>query len=72
MANNHLIIGLGGTGGKIIAAYRKLIVERFNNLKPSGLWIDYIYLDSSESDLNEEGGIWSNLGTTVALDPGAD
>lgn len=71
MTNNHLIIGLGGTGGKIIAAYRKLIVERFNNLKPAGLWIDYIYLDSSETDLNEEGGIWGNLGTTVALDLGS-
>lgn len=71
MANNHLIIGLGGTGGKIIAAYRKLIFERFNNLRPNGLWIDYIYMDSSESDLNEEGGIWSNLGSTIALDSGS-
>ena len=27
---NHLIIGLGGTGGRVLAAYRKLIFEKYN------------------------------------------
>jgi hypothetical protein len=72
MANNHLIIGLGGTGGKVIAAYRKLVFENFKgNLNPSNLWIDYIYVDSSEKDLYETGGIWNVLGTSVSLEKGS-
>lgn len=27
---NHLLIGLGGTGGRVLAAFRKLMYERFN------------------------------------------
>lgn len=72
MTKNHLIIGLGGTGGKVLAAYRKLIFEKFKgNMNPEGLWIDYIYVDSSEKDLNETGGIWNALGTSVALEKGS-
>lgn len=69
---NHLIIGLGGTGGKILAAYRRLIFEQFNgNIKPDNLWIEYLYVDSSEKDLKETGGIWNILGTSIALDEGS-
>lgn len=25
---NHLLIGLGGTGGRVLAAFRKLMYER--------------------------------------------
>lgn len=70
--DNHLIIGLGGTGGKVVAAYRRLIFEKYQgNLRPEGLWVDYLYLDSSEKDLYERGGIWNVMGTSVALDKGA-
>lgn len=69
---NHLIIGLGGTGGKVVAAYRRLIFEKYRgNLRPDGLWVDYLYLDSSEKDLCERGGIWNVMGNSVALDKGS-
>lgn len=43
--DNHLIIGLGGTGGKVVAAYRRLIFEKYRgDLRPEGLWVDYLYL----------------------------
>jgi hypothetical protein len=72
MSNNHLIIGLGGTGGKVLAAYRRLVFENFKgNLNPENVWVDYIYVDSSEKDLNETGGIWNVLGTSVSLDNGS-
>ena len=29
MSTNHLIIGLGGTGGKIIRAFRKTLFQEF-------------------------------------------
>ena len=70
--DNHLIIGLGGTGGKVVAAYRRLIFEKYRgDLRPEGLWVDYLYLDSSEKDLYERGGIWNVMGNSVALDKGA-
>ena len=64
---NHLIIGLGGTGGRVLAAYRKLVFERFQNLKPEGIWVDYLYVDSSASDLKMDTNQWKMMGTTVKL-----
>ena len=31
---NHLVIGLGGTGGKIIRALRKTIYQEFRHAEP--------------------------------------
>lgn len=54
---NHLLIGLGGTGGRVLAAFRKLMYERFNGeVKPKDLWLDYLYVDSSEQDLKMDEG----------------
>lgn len=68
---NHLIIGLGGTGGRVLASFRKLMYERFNgNVKPKGMWIDYLYVDSSAQDLRmRDPSQWSVMGNSVALDP---
>lgn len=39
---NHLIIGLGGTGGKVIRELRKRIYEEFRSNEPgNGVFIDY-------------------------------
>ena len=66
---NHLIIGIGGTGGRVLAAYRKLIFEKYNgNLKPDNLWINYLYVDSSVSDLKMEGNQWNVMGKSVKLE----
>lgn len=65
---NHLLIGLGGTGGRVLAAYRKLIFERYGNLKPEGVWIDYLYVDSSTSDLKMDNpNQWEIMGQSVKL-----
>jgi hypothetical protein len=70
--DNHLIIGLGGTGGRIIAAYRKIMFEKFNgNLNPENVNVEFVYVDSSEVELNATGGIWNTLGTSIALDKGS-
>lgn len=66
---NHLIIGLGGTGGSIIRALRKRIYEEFRTLDPKGSAnIEYLYVDSSLSDLNNKED-WQTLGTSVQLSP---
>ena len=49
---NHLIIGLGGTGGNILREFRRRSYEHFGTHHPEGdTKIDYIYVDSSEDDL---------------------
>jgi hypothetical protein len=64
---NHLIIGLGGTGGKVLRELRKRIYEEFRSNEPgNGVFIDYVYVDSSPSDLEDRSG-WNVLGKSVHL-----
>ena len=64
---NHLVIGLGGTGGKILREFRKRIYEEFRGNEPGGgLNIDYIYLDSSPADLDERES-WKVMGHSIHL-----
>lgn len=65
---NHLFIGLGGTGGKVLKELRKRVFEEFgsNDTPNEIVCVDYIYVDSSESDLNDRTG-WKVLGKSVHL-----
>ena len=65
--SSHLIIGLGGTGGKIIRELRKRIYQEFRSTEPgNGVHIDYVYVDSSLDDLNNRSE-WKVLGKSVHL-----
>lgn len=68
MERNHLIIGLGGTGGKVLRELRKRVYEEFasNETPKDKVCVDYIYVDSSDSDLNDRTG-WKVLGKSVHL-----
>lgn len=64
---NHLIIGLGGTGGKIIREFRKRVYEEFHSNDPGNkVNLEYIYLDSSPADLDERES-WKVMGHPVHL-----
>ena len=64
---NHLIIGLGGTGGKVLRELRKRVYEEFRSNEPgNGVYLDYVYVDSSPSDLEDRSG-WKVLGKSVHL-----
>ncbi len=66
---NHLIIGLGGTGGSILRALRKRIYEEFRSNTPQGdANIEFLYVDSSLADLNNASD-WQTLGASVQLSP---
>ncbi|RYD82525.1 MAG: hypothetical protein EOP84_09275, partial [Verrucomicrobiaceae bacterium] len=68
---NHLFIGLGGQGGNTIAALRKVIESRDNDvktLKDRGQQWDYLYIDSSNSDLNVR-KTWTHFGKDLSLQP---
>lgn len=66
---NHLVIGLGGTGGSVLRALRKRIYEEFKSTDPKEpVHIEYLYVDSNLSDLNNESD-WQTLGVSVQLSP---
>lgn len=66
---NHLVIGLGGTGGKILAGLRKRIYAETGKKDYTGpVTVDYLYVDSSEEDLNNKSD-WTYMGTPLHLAP---
>ena len=82
MSNNHFLIGLGGTGGRVIRAFRKTIFQehrdpqilpRFKDSK-TGEWseprarIGYLYVDTSATELEGNDDEWKVLGKSVKLD----
>ena len=64
---NHLLIGLGGTGGKVIRAFRKTIYQEFRKTSPDNTHIGYLYIDSSEELMGVEDSTWKILGKSVQL-----
>jgi Tubulin like len=67
MNSNHVVIGLGGTGGKIIRALRKTIFQEFRKVRPEGVNIGYLYVDSSTDLMDLNDPTWKLLGTSVQL-----
>jgi hypothetical protein len=68
---NHLFIGLGGQGGNTIAALRKVIESRDNDvktLKDKGQQWDYLYIDSSR-DVSNVRKTWTHFGKDLSLQP---
>ena len=64
---NHLVIGLGGTGGKIIRALRKTLYQELHGKAPSGVGMGYLYVDSSSEMMALDDPSWKILGTSVQL-----
>ena len=45
---NHILVGLGGTGGKVLKAFRKRILQEFpDDAERHALSIGYVYVDST-------------------------
>jgi len=68
MSTNHLIIGLGGTGGKIIRAFRKTLFQEFRGRRLEKVNLGYLYVDSSQEMMGIDDPSWKILGTSVQLD----
>jgi hypothetical protein len=67
MLSNHLIIGLGGSGGKILRSFRKQIYQQFRAENPSGVNVRYLYVDSSDEMMGYNDPTWRILGQNVQL-----
>ena len=71
--SNYLLIGLGGTGGKVLKAFRKTLYEEFRTLTPpddTGVRISSLYVDSSRADLtgSESWRTQGDIGADISLD----
>lgn len=64
---NHLVIGLGGTGGCVIRALRKRIWQEHRDHQIPGLGLEYLYVDSDPELMNQDHPTWKTLGTSVQL-----
>jgi hypothetical protein len=67
---NHLIIGLGGTGGRIIRALRKRVFQEHRNNEIPELGVEYLFIDSSAELMGHNDPSWKVLGASVQLPPG--
>jgi len=66
MSNNHIIIGLGGTGGNVIKDFRKQIIDKYGKLDvPQTNNIKYLYIDSKQSEFDES--LWKYQGIDIGL-----
>jgi Tubulin like len=64
---NHLLIGLGGTGGKVLRSFRKLSFQTYRGEPPPGTVIDYLFVDSDPKSFREDDPSWTVLGRSVGL-----
>jgi len=64
---NHLLIGLGGTGGKVLRSLRKTIYQNFRDEQPKGANVRYLYVDSSDEMMKHDDPSWRILGQSVQL-----
>jgi hypothetical protein len=67
MSINHLVIGLGGTGGKILRSLRKTIYQSFRKEDPNGVNVRYLYVDSDDQMMAHDDPTWRVLGQNVQL-----
>jgi hypothetical protein len=66
---NHLLIGIGGTGGKILRALRKNMFQEFRGNSPDIVNLRYLYIDSSKEMMAIDDSSWRILGESVQLAP---
>lgn len=66
---NHLIIGLGGTGGKILRALRKNVFQEYRGNELGEVKLCYLYVDSSKEMMAIDDATWRILGESVQLAP---
>ncbi|WP_160718111.1 tubulin-like doman-containing protein [Chitinophaga solisilvae] len=64
----HLIIGIGGTGSRIIHSLKSTIEQSHGSASHEGVNIDYLYIDTSATDL-DNALTWKEKTNSIALAP---
>ena len=66
---NRLLIGFGGTGGKILRALRKNVFQEFRGVETDLVKLRYLYMDSSKEMMAIDDASRRVLGQSVQLPP---
>ncbi len=64
---NHLMIGLGGTGGKVLRAFRKSMFRAFRDREPDRIVVDHLFVDSDPKSFVDGDPAWTVLGRSIQL-----
>jgi hypothetical protein len=64
---NHLLIGLGGTGGSVLRHIRKLVYLASRDDRTPELAIDYLFVDSDPKSFRDDDPKWTVLGKSLVL-----
>lgn len=67
IGENHIIIGLGGTGGSILRAFRKRLFVEFKKDERRSLPLGYVYVDSSAEMMDPNDPSWKILGENAQI-----
>ncbi len=65
--DNHVFIGIGGTGGKILKAFRKRLFQENTAEERRKLPLGFVYVDSSMEMMNPRDTTWRVLGENTQL-----
>lgn len=65
--DNHIFIGIGGTGGKVLKAIRKRLFQETTVEERRKLPLGFVYVDSSMEMMNPEDTTWKVLGENSQL-----
>ena len=64
---NHLLIGLGGTGGKVLKAFRKRLFAEYSDEEREKLPIGFVYVDSTNEMMNPDDVTFRVLGKNASF-----
>lgn len=66
---NHIFIGLGGTGGKVLKAFRKRLWEEFPSAQERNkLSLGFVYVDSTDEMMNPGDASWKVMGQSAIFE----
>lgn len=62
ISENHILVGVGGTGGKILKAFKKRIFQEYSPEERAELPIGFVYVDSTIEMMKPDDKTWYVLG----------
>lgn len=66
---NHILVGLGGSGGKVLKAFRKRLFQEFSPEERAKLPIGFVYVDSTDEMMRPGDKTWYVLGENAQFNP---
>ena len=65
---NHILVGLGGTGGKVLKAFKKRLFQEFTLEERSKLPIGFLYVDTTDEMMHPGDKSWYVRGESAQFD----